>query len=486
MARPVLAEEIFSDVLTQPVTNVVQMMRDPARPPFISRADLTEVRFTEQFAEANGDWLRYDRMRRQWMIYSPSSGIWQADNMGEVMRALITFTRQLQASSIQDVPDPQARRDVLNFYLKMERRQGIENAEVLARSIEPFACSGEQWDTGRHLLGTRDGILNLSCPDLPPIKDPALHVTRTIDCIYDPDARCVRWATFLDEVFLGNLELIEWIQKAIGYSLTGWTKEQVLFLLHGVGSNGKSLFLGTLADMLGGYAWNVPFSLFEQRGRTSINDDVAAIVGRRFITASETADRVKLNEPRVKMLTGEDRVTARPLYGKYFEFIPHAKFWLSTNHLPAVRDRSHGFWRRVRIVPFLAQFDGSTRDNGLRDVLRSEASGILLWALDGCRRWSLEGLGEPPSLVNAATEQFRADSDPLADFLEDYCVLHDSAKVGAGELLDAYREWADRNHLASSDRLTRNQFTSLLVGKFEKKTTSTGKSWVGVGMRATR
>lgn len=477
---------VFEDPLTRPVAGAVRAFRGvngQTLPPFFSRADLTDARFAEQFASDQRELLRYDHRRRMWMVYEPP--LWRPDSTGEVKRRLIDFARRQQTASIQSGLDPEARREVLTFLLRMEQRRGLENAEILSRIQAPCVCDGNEWDTQPHLLGTPQGILNLYCDAAPPVNDSALYVSKSIGCAYSPDARCVRWATFLDEIFLGNLAVIEWVQKAIGYSLSGDTREQVLFLLHGGGANGKSIFLETLAFMLGSYALNVPFSLFEERGRSTISNDMAALVGRRFVTASETTDRVRLNEARIKMLTGQDTVTARHLYAEYFSFRPVAKFWLSTNHLPVVRDRSRGFWRRVRMLPFLATFDGAARDGRLAETLRTEAPGILLWAMAGCTRWRREGLGDVPETIAAATQQFEADTDPLAGFIEDRCVIDERAQAGAGSMLAAYGAWADLNHLAPADRLTRNQFLAHMTARFEKRATNTGKAFRGIGFRVT-
>ena len=198
------------------------------------------------------------------------------------------------------------------------------------------------------------------------------------------DAQATRWERFLDDIFSSDHELIAFVQRFIGYCLTGMTTEQALALFYGRGANGKTTFINVISRVLGDYAHNLPFSTVELRQRASIPNDLAALDGRRFVTASETNDGVRLNEARIKALTGCDRLSARFLHGEWFSFQPVAKFVLAVNHKPVVRDDSKGFWRRIRLVSFTQCFEGRRRDDQLEQRLLEEAEGILCWAVEGC------------------------------------------------------------------------------------------------------
>ena len=174
--------------------------------------------------------------------------------------------------------------------------------------------------------------------------------------------------------------------------------------------------INVLRALLGLYAYNAPFATFESQARSQIPNDLAALVGRRLVSASETNPDTRLNEARMKMLTGGDPVTARFLNREFFTFVPVAKFILAVNHRPRIRDYSYGFWRRMRLIPFEARFEGEADDRGLEERLLGELSGILDWAVRGCLEWQRRGL-EPPAAVQAATASYRTDSDPLAEFL---------------------------------------------------------------------
>lgn len=165
---------------------------------------------------------------------------------------------------------------------------------------------------------------------------------------------------------------------------------------------------------------------------------------KRFVTAAETSEGARLNEARVKALTGGDRCTARFLYGEYFSFDPTAKFWLAVNHKPQVTDDSHGFWRRVRLIPFLARFSGRDCDKDIQAKLKSEASGILAWAIKGCLLWQQEGLGLPES-IDLATKAYREESDPLAHFLDERYVICADGFVESSILRRDYENWGREN-----------------------------------------
>lgn len=191
----------------------------------------------------------------------------------------------------------------------------------------------------------------------------------------------------------GPVDLVRFVQRAVGYSLSGATGEQCLFLLYGTGADGKGTFTNQLKRVLGDYGWNMPFATIEAKDRAAIPNDLAALAGRRFVVASETNDGTRLNEGRIKALTGSDPITARFLHGEFFEFEPVAKFWLSVNHKPVVRDESHGFWRRIRLIPFMKTFPINPT---LGDRLHTKAPGILAWAVRGCLHWQREGPGGAP------------------------------------------------------------------------------------------
>jgi putative DNA primase/helicase len=266
-------------------------------------------------------------------------------------------------------------------------------------------------------------------------------LTKAVGYDFDPSAPCPRWIRFLDEVFAGDRDLIGFVQRAVGYSLTGDTREQCLFLCHGKGANGKSTMLSTLRTVLGDYSANTPFSTFELGDRAGNTNDLAALAGTRLVTAAETSEARRLNEARVKAVTGGDPVTARFLYTEYFTYVPTYKIWLSMNALPTVAGVDDGIWRRLRLIPFGVSFKGR-EDRTLEETLRAEVPGILAWAVDGCLDWQRRGDLLAPKAVTDATEAYRDESDIVGHFLGDATSKVGTDKgVKASDLYSAYTRW---------------------------------------------
>lgn len=234
-----------------------------------------------------------------------------------------------------------------------------------------------------------------------------------------------------------------------------------------------------VAHVLGEYFANMSFSTIELKQRATIPNDLAALEGKRLVTASESGE-VRLNEPRIKALTGSDPVTARYLYGEPFTFTPSAKFILATNTKPIVADNSMGFWRRLKLVPFTRSFLGSARDEHLEGYLKThEGPGILRWLVDGCQAWQRDGLGEPAA-VRDATDEYRADSDPIADFLAECCESAVTAVTRGADLFEGYGKWADKQRLSKLERLTAKDFGRRMAEKYTRRHTNSGKVYDGV------
>ena len=285
---------------------------------------------------------------------------------------------------------------------------------------------------------------------------------------FDPEATCPLYDKTVAEIFENNAELIAYVDRYVGYSLTGDCQEESLAFCWGDGANGKGTLMNTVGWLLGDYADDLPFSAFELQSLASIPNDIAKIVNKRFITASETGETARLNEARVKALTGRDPITARFLHKEFFTFIPVAKFWLATNHKPEVRDDSEGFWRRLHLIPFTASFIGR-EDKTLKDRLRAELPGILTRAVRGCLAWQRDGLN-PPDIVREATTTYRTDSMPLARFLDECCVLDDSQQASFSELFETYVKWCGRG-----PRMGRHEFSTALRQRFTTNETEKTK-----------
>ena len=442
----------------------------------VSRTDgLTEAAHAERFAREYGGAYRFDHRRHAWLIWDGRR--WADDTTGECYRSAVELARNLYLGALNET-SADRRQAIAEWAIRAESHQRIKNTLALASHLPPLADKGDLWNADPFLLNTPTGLVDLRtghCRDSRP-EDRLTFCTRAP---YDPTAPCARWLRFLEEVFAGDPDLIRFIHAAVGYSLTGSTREQVLVICHGAGANGKGSFLNTLADLLGDYSWNMPFSTVEQQQRTSTSNDVAALHGRRFVIASETNDGTRLNEARIKALTGCDPMTARFLYSELFTFRPVGKFWLAVNHKPVVRDDSYGFWRRVRLVPFLRTFPVCAT---LADELYAEASGILRWAVEGCLAWQRDGL-VVPSAVITATGDYQAENDVLADFLEECCDLSPHVETKPADLYAQYTRWADARGLVRPERLSLKSFGLKVKARYQETRSGGVRRYLGVAPR---
>jgi len=295
---------------------------------------------------------------------------------------------------------------------------------------------------------------------------------------YRAAARAARWERFLSEVFAPQPDLVPFLQRAAGYSLTG---EECIFLLHGRGRNGKGVFLRTMMELLGDYAVTADFSTFtSQNDRGGPRDDVANMRGRHLVSAQEGKEGGALAESLIKWLTGGDMVRARRLYENSYEFQPTHKIWLATNHKPAVRGVDPAIWSRVKLVPFEVSFEGR-EDRGLKTAMRAELPGVLAWAVEGCLRWQEDGLCFPDA-VRLATAAWRNENDQVGQFLEERCVLGEYATIKSRKLYAEYRQWAEA---MGEDSMIERAFVERMQARgIEKKHRNDGNWFVGVGVKS--
>jgi putative DNA primase/helicase len=437
---------------------------------------LTDTAHAERFADAYGARLRFVHPKTEWRIFN--APLWRRDIDGEVWRVAMDFARVRQHDAL-GLSDRTRRERAVAFGIRCESKSALEKTLSLARALHPIADDGADWDRDPFLVGAPNVLIDLRTGDSRP-GTPDDRVTMAVGATFDPEADAPRWRQFLAEIFDGDALLIAFIQRYLGYCLTGETTEQVLALCFGRGANGKTTVLNLLSHVFGDYAANTAFSTLELRGRSTIPSDVAALVGKRLVTASETNDGTRLNEARLKALTGGDVITARELYQSQFSFKPVAKFLLAVNHKPTVHDDSFGFWRRILLVPFMRCFTASARDTHLEDTLKGEASGILNWAIAGCLAWQHDGL-QPPDCVRQATEEYRQDADPLNDFLAEACDIEANQTVKASAVQAAYQKWADKQGLSKHDRLSAKTLGQRLADRFQRRHTREG--WVYDGIR---
>jgi putative DNA primase/helicase len=421
---------------------------------------------------------KFDHRRGLWLKFS---GSYFAPDPDEEMIRFAKAAARIRYQRASLIEDLKQREAEARWAISSESRQKIDAALKLARSEEGIADVGTDWNRDPMLMAVPNGVIDLRTGILRQGK-PEDRINLHSPIPYDPQARCHRWHVFLREIFEGDSEIIDYVQRRAGYSATGDTSEQDIAILLGKGANGKTIFLSTLNAALGDYAYNMPFSTIELRDRTAIPNDLAALVDRRFVTASETNQGARLNEARIKALTGCDPVTARFLHCEFFTFRPLAKFWLSVNHRPRVSDNSYGFWRRVRLIQFNRQFIGKDADLNLERKLRVELPGILAWIIRGCLRWQRVGLN-PPQKVIRATADYQRESDPLAEFLAERCIEDPNAAEQAASLYEEYKRWGMDRKLKDKEMLGTRTFGELMAERFKKMHQKSGTRYFGIQIR---
>jgi len=347
-----------------------------------------------------------------------------------------------------ELPDGDERKALDKWAFNSEFGKRISEILRLARSEPEIRADSGDFDRGHWLLNLQNGTLDLKTGELLP-HNPANMITKMAGVSFEPEADCPNWLKFLDEIMLGKQSLVTYIQRCVGYSLTGDTSEQCFFMPYGTGNNGKSTLLEIVAAMLGDYGKATDFKTFLAKDDNGPRNDLAALAGARFVMAKESERGQKLAESLLKTLTGQDTVEARFLNKEFFSFKPAFKIFLATNHKPMIRGQDLGIWRRVKLIPFEFSVPSDQIDTKLLGKLLVELPGILNWAMQGCLDWQRGGLAEPVE-VTIATKAYRNEQDVLADFISTECTIKKErgkkeVKEGSKTLYNAYAQWCKDN-----------------------------------------
>lgn len=317
----------------------------------------------------------------------------------------------------------------------------IRDMVSLAKSAPELALVHGQLDADPWALNVANGTLDLRTGELRP-HDPRDLVTKLAPVVFDPRATCPTWEAFVSRAMGGSAELVAYLRRLTGYSLTGVIREHVLAFCFGSGANGKSTFLNALHEALGDYSGRAPRTLlFRSRGERH-ETELTTLFSARFVVCPEVAEDADFDEALVKDLTGGDPITARRMREDFWSFAPTHKLWIAGNHLPRVRGSDEGIWRRIRLIPWTVTIPREERDATLPEKLRAELPGILNWAVRGCLEWQAEGLGDPLA-VTQATAGYREQSDPLREFFDWACVFHADARMPRARLRETYEHWCE-------------------------------------------
>ena len=356
----------------------------------------------------------------------------------------------------------------------------VSGVERLARADRRHAASTEEWDAEPWLLNTTAGVTDLRS-GRERAHDRSDRMTKVATA--RPRGDCPTWRKFLGEITGADEPLQAYLQRVVGYALTGSTQEHAVFFLYGTGANGKSVFLNTLAAILGDYATNAPMDTFMETRNERHPTDLAGLRGARFVTAIETEQGRRWAESKIKNLTGGDKITARFMRQDFFAFFPQFKLFVAGNHKPAIRNIDEAMKRRLHLIPFTITIPPEKRDKNLQQKLLAERDGILAWAVEGCLAWQRLGRLDPPQQVLDATEAYFEGEDALGRWLDERCVLASNAKSLTSDLFADWKQWADA---AGEFVGSQKRFSDLLVGRgIEKWRNVIGlRGFRGVGLKA--
>ena len=407
----------------------------------------------DRFTDIFKDRVLYSYTNKGWYIYDGKR--WLFDTLGrindyfeqsiEVMKkqGMTTNVPMLENETSEDYQKRlKAIRTAYEKHLTYSRSNRGTVAGV-KQSMHKNSVDISEFDGNDMLINLENSVYDMvSGINIP--HDATLKFTKKANVSYDESKKCPRWEQFLREIFNDDKDLIKWIQKALGYSLTGKTSEQVMFILNGNGRNGKSVFLDVVSHIFGDYRTNIQPDSLMVKNSQGANSDIARLKGARFVTTVESNDGMRFNEGLVKQLTGGDTVTARFLHANEFEFTPKFKVWMATNHRPIIRGTDKGIWRRIRLIPFEREFTEEEVDLDLTSKLLAESDGILQWMLKGLEMWQKERLGMCEKIL-MANKEYRQEMDVVSTFIEE-CVNNSLGKeVKASELYQHYKNYCLQN-----------------------------------------
>lgn len=399
---------------------------------------------------------------------------WVEDRDGESRRAVVKLLKDLRHESVEMSKDEQKR--LLSDVAKCESSGGVGGVLELARFMHPMTVSAESTNAQAELFNARNGTLNLETGDLRR-HDPADMITKCAGAEIDPDATSDLWLSFL-ETALPDEEVRAYLARVFGVAMLGRVREHILPILTGTGGNGKGVCVDTVRAAFGDYGIAVDPKLIMRTKQERHATFLADLHGARLVVTSETNEGEVLAAATVKRLTGGDSIRANRMRENTFEFEPSHTLIYMTNHTPQVSADDKAMWRRLSVVPFDVVVERP--DVKLPEKLKKHLPAVLAWAYGGWLDYVKQGLN-PPAVVLERTEAYRTDSDPLAQFVTDECVLSPMVNVRAKALHEAYATWAMRNGLPP---MTATEFGKRIGERFEKKPTSRGNQYIGVALRA--
>ena len=453
---PVNAQDIVDEEFTnldpdskspefQPDITKLTLSLDEMAPHTNPRYGRDEIGMGNMFADFFKPIARYNSERGIWYVYDGT--VWQPDTENLKVAELAKLLADKLYVFALTITEEDARKRFIDRVRKLQLRKHRETMLKDAKSV--FPLSMRSFDQDIYLFNCKNGTLDLRTMEFREHR-PEDYLTKVSPVNYDPKADCPRWHTFMDEIMQGDKARADYLQKAIGYALTGDTKMECLFILYGPTSrNGKGTTMESILRIMGEYGKNADPTMLQAKFNAQSNgptEEIARLAGARFVNISEPAKKLTIDAALTKRLTGNDTITARYLHENSFEFRPNFKIFINTNHRPNITDLTLFDSGRIKIIPFDRHFDEKEQDKDLKTTFAKpeNMSGILNWMLEGYKMFRSQGLEMPGSVINA-TDDYRKASDKIAQFCEACLVSKPGAMLRSKSVYNRYKQWSEAN-----------------------------------------
>ncbi|GAA4647890.1 hypothetical protein GCM10023116_01520 [Kistimonas scapharcae] len=425
----------------------------------------TDDELTQAFNTLYGDNWRYCDQWGKWFVWTGQC--WSQDKVLYVCH----LSRLLCRAAAHHAEKERQRN-------RLASTSTIQNIVKLARSSPCHATTADEWDRDPWLLNTPGGVVDLKTGRLLAHRRSDMMTRMTTAT---PEGDCPLWLRFMNDVTDGDRALVDYLQKVVGYCLTGVTTEHALFFLHGGGANGKSVFVHVLMSILSNYAANAPVETFMETRTEKHPTDLASLQGARYVSSVETEQGKRWNESKLKTLTGGDKISARFMRQDFFEYTPQFKLVIAGNHKPSIRNVDEAMKRRLHLIPFTVTVPDEKKDRSLPNKLLRERGGILAWAVEGCLRWQKEGI-KPPTTVVKATQDYFDGEDTLGQWIDERCEMGRAKRESVARLYADFKLWSEEQgqYVGSVKRFSE----SMQSRKFDKCRMTTGhRGLMGVALR---
>lgn len=428
----------------------------------------TDMGNAKRMAAKYGGDIRYVIETKQWLSWT--GNFWREINDLDIVALAKMIPMELHIEADQ-VADDKLRKEMKRHASATEGALKLQHMIELFKSEPGIAVNIDELDRNRFLFGVQNGVINLKTGKFGEAKREML-ITQVSPVTYDPDATCPLFEKFMMQIMKKDKEVVRFVQKAVGYSLSGSVSEQCLFFLYGYGANGKSTFLNIIRAIVGDYGTQAAGETLLEQNRSSNgpSEDLARLRGKRIVCMSEFDDQKAFAEGLFKSLTGGDPIIARRLYQGMFEYLPAFKLFMAANHKPIIKSGGYSVFRRMRLIPFDVTIKKQDQDPHLEQKLKEEAAGILNWAIEGCLEWQKKGGLDVPKTIEKATAEYQQEMNVVQSWISECAVVGTKYRGSCAELFHSFEAWVKDQY--GWTHFSKNKFgRSMLENGFKPKKT---------------